>query len=59
MSCEARTERDGSWHCRRCGTFGDIDEKPECLSSSEIAHNNIGTIKRKLVNGQATKKPVN
>lgn len=61
MSCEARTDRDGSWHCRRCNMFGDHDEKPECLTDKQIGSRAIGNIRRELVNGQKpphTKSPL-
>jgi len=55
MSCQARTDRDGSWYCRRCSMSGDNDEKQECLTDRQIGFRVLANIKRELARGQKPK----
>lgn len=49
IDCKVITSgRDQSWSCRRCGTYGDLTDAPECHTSKQIARRAIDEIKRIL-----------
>ena len=43
--CKAYKTREG-WKCDACGTYGDHDDRPECLTEDEIAENALAAMRR-------------